>query len=194
MSRGVIHGQAEVGNILLRAGALVFIDLERVAIGPCEWDLIDTAVTVTRFGPEQRYRDFADAYGFDVRAWNGYQTYRRLWEFRALGLDRVVSLCVLVDHRPSEAGQVREGRLSSARGKTSRGTHDQPPPSGRCTRPGHRPLGASPVTAVTRALCVTTQTISAGRDRARLWSLSHRRLDSANSPGVAPGDQDFGKL
>ncbi|MGH3821607.1 MAG: phosphotransferase enzyme family protein [Pseudonocardiaceae bacterium] len=82
---GVIHGQAEVGNVLLRAGDPVFIDLERVAIGPREWDLIDTAVTVTRFGlPERHYRDFTDAYGFDVRAWNGYRIYRRLWELRAI--------------------------------------------------------------------------------------------------------------
>lgn len=81
---GVIHGQAEVGNVLLRAGHPVLIDFERVAIGPREWDLIDTAVTVTRFGlPEQRYRDFADAYGFDVLTWDGYEIYRRLWELRA---------------------------------------------------------------------------------------------------------------
>jgi aminoglycoside phosphotransferase (APT) family kinase protein len=82
---GVIHGQAEVGNVLLRGGDPVFIDLERVAIGPREWDLIDTAVTVTRFGlREEHHRDFADTYGFDVRAWSGYQTYRRLWELRAI--------------------------------------------------------------------------------------------------------------
>lgn len=81
---GVIHGQAEVGNVLVRAGHPVFIDFERVAIGVREWDLIDTAVTVARFGlHEQRYRDFADAYGFDVRAWDGYETCRRLWELRA---------------------------------------------------------------------------------------------------------------
>ncbi len=81
---GVIHGQAEVGNVLLRAGFPVLIDFERVAIGPREWDLIDTAVTVSRFGlAEQRYRDFANSYGFDVRAWEGYETYRRLWELRA---------------------------------------------------------------------------------------------------------------
>ncbi len=84
LSGGVIHGQAEIGNVLLRAGRPVLTDFERVAIGPREWDLIDTAVTVTRFGlPERRYRDFADAYGFDVRAWEGYDTYRRLWELRA---------------------------------------------------------------------------------------------------------------
>ncbi len=82
---GVIHGQAEIGNVLLRAGDPVFIDFERVATGPREWDLIDTAVTITRFGrPEQHYRDFADAYGFDVRTWDHYHTYRRLWELCAI--------------------------------------------------------------------------------------------------------------
>jgi aminoglycoside phosphotransferase (APT) family kinase protein len=81
---GVIHGQAEVGNILFRAGNPVFIDFEQVAIGPREWDLVHTAVTVTRFGrPEQGYRNFVDAYGFDVRTWDGYETYRRLWELCA---------------------------------------------------------------------------------------------------------------
>lgn len=81
---GVLHGQAEVGNVLFRAGHPVFIDFEQVAIGPREWDLVHTAVAVTRFGrPEQCYRDFADAYGFDVRTWDGYATYRRLWELCA---------------------------------------------------------------------------------------------------------------
>lgn len=81
---GVIHGQAEVGNVLLRAGQPVLIDFERVALGPREWDLIDTAVTITRFGrPEAHYRDFARAYGVDVRTWDGYDTLRRLWELRA---------------------------------------------------------------------------------------------------------------
>lgn len=81
---GVIHGQAEVGNVLFRAGQPVLIDFEAVAIGPREWDLVHTAVAVTRFGrPEQRYRDFADAYGLDIRTWDGYETYRRLWELCA---------------------------------------------------------------------------------------------------------------
>ncbi|MBV9010755.1 MAG: phosphotransferase [Pseudonocardiales bacterium] len=81
---GVIHGQAETGNVLFRAGQPVFIDFEQVAVGPREWDLVDTAVTVSRFGrPEQGYRDFVDAYGFDVRTWDGYKTYRQLWELCA---------------------------------------------------------------------------------------------------------------
>lgn len=81
---GVIHGQAEIGNVLLRAGHPVLIDFECVSAGPREWDLICTAAKITRFGrPEQHYRDFADAYGFDVRTWDYYDTYRRLWELCA---------------------------------------------------------------------------------------------------------------
>lgn len=81
---GVIHGQAEIGNVLFRAGHPVLIDFEQVSTGPREWDLVHTAVVVTRFGrPEQCYRDFADAYGFDVRRWDGYETHRRLWELCA---------------------------------------------------------------------------------------------------------------
>jgi aminoglycoside phosphotransferase (APT) family kinase protein len=107
---GVIHGQAEVGNVLLRAGDPVFIDFERVAIGPREWDLIDTAVTVTRFGlPEHHYRDFADAYGFDVRAWSSYQTYRALWELRA-----ITWLMRHGRHRPEVSREI-EVRLQSWR-------------------------------------------------------------------------------
>lgn len=107
---GVIHGQAEVGNVLLRAGDPVFIDFERVAIGPREWDLIDTAATVTRFGlPERRYRDFAEAYGFDVRAWQGYHTFRRLWELRA------ITWLMRHGRRRSEVAREIEVRLRSWR-------------------------------------------------------------------------------
>lgn len=107
---GVIHGQAEVGNVLLRAGHPVLIDFERVAIGPREWDLTDTAVTVPRFGlPEQRYRDFADAYGFDVRAWDGYETYRRLWELRA------TTWLMQNGHHSHEAAREVEVRLQTWR-------------------------------------------------------------------------------
>ena len=107
---GVIHGQAEIGNVLLRAGHPVLIDFERVAIGPREWDLIDTAVTVARFGlPEQCYRDFADAYGFDVRAWDGYETYRRLWELRA------TTWLMQNRHHSREAARETEVRLRTWR-------------------------------------------------------------------------------
>ena len=81
---GVIHGQAEIGNVLVREGQPVFLDFERVAVGPREWDLIDTAVSTLRFAlPRGDYDDFAAGYGFDVLAWNGFPTLRRVWELRA---------------------------------------------------------------------------------------------------------------
>jgi aminoglycoside phosphotransferase (APT) family kinase protein len=107
---GVIHGQAEVGNLLFRAGHPVFIDFEQVAIGPREWDLVHTAVSVTRFGrPEQCYRDFAGAYGFDVRTWDGYETYRRLWELCA------TTWLMQHDHRSRKVIEQIEVRLQTWR-------------------------------------------------------------------------------
>lgn len=49
LQRGVIHGQAKVGNALLCGDSPLFLDFERIAVGPREWDLIDTSVTVLRF-------------------------------------------------------------------------------------------------------------------------------------------------
>ena len=107
---GVVHGQAEVGNVLLRAGQPVLIDFEQVSIGPREWDLVHTAVVVTRFGrPEQCYRDFADAYGFDVRTWDGYQTHRRLWELCA------TTWLMQHDHGDRKVAQEIEVRLQTWR-------------------------------------------------------------------------------
>ncbi len=81
---GVIHGQAEIGNALLRGGTPLFLDFERIAVGPREWDLIDTAVTALRFSrPHEDYQCFAEAYGFDVMTWESFDTLRRVWELRA---------------------------------------------------------------------------------------------------------------
>lgn len=107
---GVIHGQAEVGNVLFRAGQPVLIDFEQVSIGPREWDLVHTSVAVARFGrPERCYRDFAEAYGFDVRTWNGYETHRRLWEMCA------TTWLMQHDHRGRRVCQEIELRLRTWR-------------------------------------------------------------------------------
>jgi Ser/Thr protein kinase RdoA (MazF antagonist) len=100
---GLIHGQAEIGNVRLRDGEPVFADLERVARGLREWDLIDTAATTLRFNlPRERYVAFADSYGFDVMAWDGFATLRRVWEFRA-----TTWLMQARNHRPEIAGEVQ---------------------------------------------------------------------------------------
>jgi aminoglycoside phosphotransferase (APT) family kinase protein len=111
---GVIHGQAEVGNVLFRAGRPVLIDFEQVAIGPREWDLVHTAVAVTRFGRlEKCYRDFADAYGVDIRTWDGYETYRRLWELCA------TTWLMQHGHRSRKVAQEIEVRLQTWRDDNS---------------------------------------------------------------------------
>jgi Ser/Thr protein kinase RdoA (MazF antagonist) len=81
---GPIHGDAHTQNLLTDDGQVVLLDFESSAIGPREWDLLPMAVAVDRYGlPEDSYREFADAYGFDVRTWDGYPILR---EVRELGM------------------------------------------------------------------------------------------------------------
>ena len=65
---GPIHGDAHTRNLLTDNGQVVLLDFEAAAIGPREWDLLPTAIATERYGlEEEQYRQFADAYGFDVR-------------------------------------------------------------------------------------------------------------------------------
>jgi Ser/Thr protein kinase RdoA (MazF antagonist) len=72
---GVIHGDANVGNVLVgSAGQAVLIDLDGFATGPREWDLIQTALFYDRLGwhTREEYQTFVDVYGFDLMEWGGY--------------------------------------------------------------------------------------------------------------------------
>jgi Ser/Thr protein kinase RdoA (MazF antagonist) len=76
---GPIHGDAWAGNLLTDQGQVVLLDFESAATGPREWDLMPTAVAAERYGlPEERYEQFAAAYGFDVRDWAGYPVLREV--------------------------------------------------------------------------------------------------------------------
>jgi len=81
---GLIHGDANIGNIIRRQvdGVAVLIDWDGVAAGPREWDLVLTAMYFERFGwhNEQEYRDFVTGYGFDVMSWPGYPVLRSIRE------------------------------------------------------------------------------------------------------------------
>jgi aminoglycoside phosphotransferase (APT) family kinase protein len=78
---GPIHGDAHTKNLLTDCGQVVLIDFEAAAIGPREWDLLPTSIAVQRYGlREQRYQEFAAAYGFDVRTWDGYPVLREIRE------------------------------------------------------------------------------------------------------------------
>ena len=81
---GVIHGDANVGNVLRdRHGTPVVIDLDGFAIGPREWDLALTAIYYDSFGWHTRdeYEDFVRVYGFDIMKWPGYPVMRAVREF-----------------------------------------------------------------------------------------------------------------
>lgn len=76
LERGLIHGDANVGNVLLGDdGQAVLIDLDSVSIGPREYDLIQTAIFAERFGwhTEEEYATFVEVYGWDIMQWEGYE-------------------------------------------------------------------------------------------------------------------------
>lgn len=81
---GVIHGDASIGNVLRDYhGNPVVIDLDGFAIGPREWDLVQTAMFYDSFGwhTREEYETFARIYGFDIMTWPGYPVLREVREF-----------------------------------------------------------------------------------------------------------------
>ncbi|MFI5584556.1 phosphotransferase family protein [Amycolatopsis sp. NPDC051758] len=77
LPQGVIHGDANIGNVILsRDGEPCLIDLDSFCIGPREWDLVQTALFYERFGwhSAEEYQTFVDVYGFDIMKWRGYET------------------------------------------------------------------------------------------------------------------------
>ncbi len=81
LPHGPIHGDAHTRNLLTDRGQVVLLDFEAAAVGPREWDLLPTAIGVDRYGrSEKQYWEFAETYGFDVRAWTGYPVLREVRE------------------------------------------------------------------------------------------------------------------
>jgi aminoglycoside phosphotransferase (APT) family kinase protein len=103
---GVIHGDANVGNVILsRDGEPVLIDLDGFAMGPREWDLVQTALFYERFGwhTEEEYRTFVDVYGFDIMTWEGYPV---LAEYREISM--TLWLCGKAGDDEAAAAEVRK--------------------------------------------------------------------------------------
>jgi Ser/Thr protein kinase RdoA (MazF antagonist) len=84
LPRGVIHGDASIGNVLSDPGGHpVVIDLDDFATGPREWDLIQTAIYYDRFGwhTREEYEAFTKVYGYDIMQWPGYPALADIREF-----------------------------------------------------------------------------------------------------------------
>jgi aminoglycoside phosphotransferase (APT) family kinase protein len=114
---GVIHGDANVGNVLHdQRGKPVVIDLDGFAVGPREWDLIQTAIFYDRFGwhTREEYQAFVSVYGFDIMEWAGYPVLRDAREFLM-----VTWLSQKADESERTAAEARK-RISALRSGASR--------------------------------------------------------------------------
>lgn len=78
---GVVHGDVSPSNVMHRDGRPILIDLDFVARGPLEYDLGSAARR--RDAGEldaATYRRFCEAYGADVRTWDGRVVLDRIAE------------------------------------------------------------------------------------------------------------------
>jgi hypothetical protein len=78
---GVIHGDPFLGNLIAGPDGPVLCDFDGVSYGPREWDLTPAAVGRVRMDyPVDHHTPLADAYGYDVTRWSGFDVFRRLRE------------------------------------------------------------------------------------------------------------------
>lgn len=84
----LLHGDAWIDNLLRhRDGHVVLGDWDSVAAGPREWDLIHSYHGERRFGLSPTdVNDFAAAYGYDLRGWDGYETLMQIRDVYAIGI------------------------------------------------------------------------------------------------------------
>lgn len=112
LAPGVIHGDANVGNVLRdEQGHPAVIDLDSFAVGPHEWDLIQTAIFYDRFGwhTSEEYESFVRVYGFDIMKWPGYSVLRDIRE-----LHMITWLTLNINDNDTLAEEARK-RLKSIR-------------------------------------------------------------------------------
>jgi hypothetical protein len=103
LPEGVIQGDPQHRNAL-HAGddEAVLCDWDTVATGQPEWDLVTVEVHCRRFGyGELHYSAFADAYGWDLTNWPGYQTLAAIRELRM-----ITTNARKVRHAPSSLHEV----------------------------------------------------------------------------------------
>lgn len=109
----VIHGDAWGGNCAVTADGAVLMDFERTSVGPPEWDLLSTAIEHDTFGtlPEDRYRKYCEAYGYDVMTWGGYPILRGIRELR------LVSFALQIADQDQGAQGQAQYRIACVRGR-----------------------------------------------------------------------------
>lgn len=110
LPRGLVHGDAHTGNVIPGPDGPVLCDFDSSCVGPPEWDLTPLAVGRERFGdPPDRYRVFAESYGFDVTTWSGFSVLRAIRELKL-----TTSVLPILRSHPSVRDELRK-RLDDLR-------------------------------------------------------------------------------
>ncbi|HEU0127025.1 MAG TPA: aminoglycoside phosphotransferase family protein [Pseudonocardiaceae bacterium] len=111
----VLHGDAHLGNVIAGPDGPVLCDFDSCAIGPPEWDLTPVAVANVRFGrPPAHQRDFIDAYGFDIRDWEGFEVLHGIRDLKLIAgvFPRAGSPPAVQAEFDRRMATLRAGRLS----------------------------------------------------------------------------------
>ncbi|MBE8473340.1 phosphotransferase enzyme family protein [Streptomyces justiciae] len=101
LPRGPIHGDALPRNVHLGPDGPVLVDLETFSADLREHDLVVMALSRDRYGlPEAAYDNFTEAYGWDVREWEGCSVLR--------GARETASCAWVAQHAPSNPQALAE--------------------------------------------------------------------------------------
>ncbi|MET8579827.1 aminoglycoside phosphotransferase family protein [Streptomyces collinus] len=101
LTPGPIHGDALPRNVHIGPDGPVLVDLETFSADLREHDLAVMALSRDRYGlPAEAYDSFTDAYGWDVREWEGCVVLR--------GARETASCAWVAQHAPSNPGALAE--------------------------------------------------------------------------------------
>jgi Phosphotransferase enzyme family len=111
----VLHGDAHLGNVIPGPDGHVLCDFDSCSVGPPEWDLTPVAVSDVRFRrPPGHLRDLTKAYGFDVRAWDGFEVLQGIRDLKLIAgvFPRAGSLPAVQAEFDRRMASLRAGRRS----------------------------------------------------------------------------------
>ena len=101
LTPGPIHGDALPRNVHIGPDGPVLVDLETFSADLREHDLVVMALTRDRYGlPAAAYAGFVEAYGWDVREWEGCSVLR--------GARETASCAWVAQHAPTDPGALAE--------------------------------------------------------------------------------------
>ncbi|WP_251095397.1 aminoglycoside phosphotransferase family protein [Streptomyces sp. Caat 7-52] len=103
LTPGPIHGDALPRNVHIGPDGPVLVDLETFSADLREHDLVVMALSRDRYGlPDEAYASFTEAYGWDVRAWEGCGVLR--------GARETASCAWVAQHAPGNPKALAEFR------------------------------------------------------------------------------------